>query len=201
MTKMTRNCIVSGAAIFISGLLLAGLIFHFSGLRHFPSRLADIYREEQIGLKVPGSREVQLNRVGAYGIYFHYSLVTAVVEPVQIPPALNCTLLSDSGQVIEAVQDYEPANRYWSKEGGGPATLIQSITVEEPGLYEFSCQYGGEYTGPVVQVSLGPNYVWEFIRISLKYIAAILGVFLSLTIPLLVGIALCCAGWILTRNR
>lgn len=200
MNKSARNCIVTALVVFIIGVLLAGVIFQFSGLRHFPSRLADIYREDQISLEVPGSREVQLNRTGAYGIYFRYSLVSAAIEPMQIPPKIDCTLSANSGRVIKGVPDYEPTNRYWSKKGGGPATLIMSVTVEEPGLYEFSCQQQGDYSGPVLQVSLGPNYAWEFIRISLTYIAAILGMILSFIVPLLVCIAFCCAALYFRRN-
>ena len=200
MNKIARNCVLNAMLVFLGGILAAGVIFHFSGLRYFPSSLADIYREDRIVLQVPGSKDVQLTRAGAYGIYFQYSLVSAALEPVHIPPAIDCSLKANTGQIIEGVPDYEPTNRYWSKKGGGPATLIKSVTIEEPGLYEFSCQHQGDYSGPALQVSLGPNYAWEFIRISLKNILAILGMFLSVTVPLLVCIALFCAAWYFRRN-
>ena len=200
INKSARYCSGVGVVILLSGILLAGLIFNFSGLRQFPSRLADIYREDQISLTVPGSREVQLNRAGAYGIYYQYSLVAAAVESVQNPPELDCILKTDSGQTITGVPDYEPTNRYWSNKGGGPATLIQSITVEEPGKYEFSCQHPSDYSGADLRVTIGPNYAWEFIRVSLKYILAILGLFLSVTIPTVIGGFLIIAGLVAKKK-
>jgi hypothetical protein len=176
------------------------LIYQLSDLRSFPSRLADIYREEQHSLEVPGSRQIQLNRPGAYGIYFQYSLVKAAAEPVQLPPELACRLDSLSGEEIQGVPDYQPTNRYWSRQGGGPATLIQSISIEEPGLYEFSCQHPGDYGGPDLQVTIGPNYTWEFIRISLKVIPALVGIYLSLTIPVVVSICILITG-LLSREK
>jgi len=168
MNETTRNCMVTAAVVLIFGLLLSCVLFYLSDLDHFPSRLADIYREDRISLTLPGSREVQLNRAGAYGIYYQYSLMAITVDSIQNPPALICTLRSGSGQIIKGVADYEPSNRYWSKKGGGPATLIQSITVDEPGEYIFECTSQDDYLGSNVSVSLGPNYTWEFIRLVLK---------------------------------
>lgn len=193
--KPARNKMIwSALVVLLSGFLLAALICQFSGLRGFPSRLADIYREEQHSLTVPGSRHIQLNRPGAYGIYFQYSLVKAAVEPIQFPPELECRLDSLSGEEIRGVPDYQPSNRYWSRQGGGPATLIQSISIEDPGQYEFSCQHPGDYSGPDLQVTIGPNYTWEFIRTSLEVIPALVGIYLSLTIPVVVSICVLIAG-------
>lgn len=200
MNKSARYCYLAAAVTFLSGILLAGLIFHFSDLRQFPSRLADIYREPQISLEVPGSKEVQLNRTGVYGIYYEYSLVAASVEPMRVPPRLDCALESENGQIINGVPDYEPTNRYWSKKGGGPATLIQSITIENPGKYVFSCQHLNDYSGADVHVTIGPNYAWEFIRISLRYILALLGMYLSITVPLVISLILFCAGLLTKRD-
>ncbi len=200
MNKSARYCYMAAGVIIICGILLTGVIFRFSNLRQFPSRLADIYREPQISLEVPGSREVQLNSTGAYGIYYQYNLVAAAVESGKIPPELACELESETGLKIQGVPDYEPTNRYWSKKGGGPATLIQSITIEEPGRYEFSCQYPGDYTGPDIHVTIGPNYAWELIRISLKYILALLGMCLSVTTSLVISFILLFSGLMTKKN-
>jgi hypothetical protein len=201
MKKTTSTWFLTPLDILICGLLVTGGIFHISGLEQFPSHLADIYREEQISLAVPGSREVQLNRTGAYGIYYQVSLVTAVSEQVQIPPALDCQLESASGEIIKGVPDYEPSNRYWSKQGGGPATLIQSITVDQPGQYEFSCEHPGGYGGSEIQVTIGPNYTWEFIRVSLKYILAVVGMCLSILIPFVISLILFVIGRVVKRRN
>lgn len=201
MRNKSSKWFLPSFVILICGLLLSGGIFHISGLNQFPSRLADIYREDQISLAVPGSREVQLNRTGAYGIYYQVSLVTAVAEPVQIPPALDCQLESVSGRIIKGAADYEPTNRYWSKKGGGPATLIQSITIDEPGTYDFSCSHPADYEGPDIQVTIGPNYTWEFIRISLKYILALVGMCLSVMIPFVISLILFVIGWVMEKGK
>jgi len=200
MTKTTRDCMITAAIVFVCGVFFISLIFHFSGLRHFPSRLADIYREEQISLSVPGSKDVQLNRTGAYGVYYQYSLVAAAAAPVQNPPSLTCTLKSESGQIIQGVADHEPANRYWSKKGGGPATLIQSMTVDEPGEYTFGCVYKDDSSEPEVLVSLGPNYTWEFIRLALKNGLVLIGIILSLIGSFLVSAILIMAGIFHIKN-
>ena len=201
MRNNPRKWFLPAMVILVCGLLLSGGIFHISGLEQFPSRLADIYREDQISLAVPGSREVQLNRTGAYGIYYQVSLVTAVAEPLQIPPELDCELESMSGRIIQGVPDYEPTNRYWSKKGGGPATLIQSITIDEPGKYGFSCSHPADYEGPDIQVTIGPNYTWEFIRVSLKYILAVLGMCLSILIPFVISLILFVTGWVAKKRN
>lgn len=201
MKKTTSKWFLMSLFFLICGLLVTGGIFHISGLNQFPSRLADIYREEQISLAVPGSREVQLNRSGAYGIYYQVSLVSAVAEPVQIPPVLDCQLHSASGEIIKGVPDYEPSNRYWSKKGGGPATLIQSITIDEPGRYRFSCSHPVDYQGPGIQVTIGPNYTWEFFRVSSKYIIGVLGMCLSLLIPFVISLIMFVIGWVTKKKE
>ena len=194
MNETTRNCMITAAAVLIFGLFLSCVLLYLSDLDHFPSRLADIYREDRISLTSPGSREVQLNRTGVYGIYYQYSLMAVSADSVQYPPVLTCTLKSESGQLIKGVADYEPTNRYWSKKGGGPAILIQSITVEEPGEYTFRCVYQDDNMGPEVSVSLGPNYTWEFIRLALKSGPVLISIILSLTGSFLVSTILIMAG-------
>ena len=194
MNETTRSCMIAAAIVLVIGLLFAGLIFYISGLQYFPSLLADIYREDRIDLSVPGSKEVYLNRVGAYGIYFQYSLLADSVETNHIPPALECLLKSESGQSIRGVDDYEPSNRYWSKKSGGPATLIQSVRIDEPGAYSFECSYRENNKGEGVQVSLGPNYTWELIRLVLKFGLGIAGIILTLGGSILVSAILFLAG-------
>jgi len=200
MNETTWNCMIAAAIVLVIGMFLAGFIFYISGLQYFPSRLADIYREDQISLTVPGSKEVQLNRTGAYGIYYQYSLLTASADPIQNPPDLTCTLKSESGQLLEGVADYKPTNRYWSKIGGGPATLIQSITIDDPGEYTFECVKQDDNSVPDVLVSLGPNYTWEFIRLVLKNGVAVLGIILSLFSSVFLSLILVGAGIVEKKN-
>jgi hypothetical protein len=92
--------------------------------------------------------------------------------------------------------DYVPSNRYWENDNGGPAVLIQSISIDEPGEYRFSCQYPEGVSGPSFQVSLGPNYVWELIRMVLQNGLALLTVLFSLPAAILISIVLVLSGLI-----
>jgi hypothetical protein len=184
----------TAAVILLVGCAITGGILWLSDIRMIPSNLADIYREEQHSLTVPGSVDLRLNRVGAYGIYYHYGLVTSDWEEVQIPPEIECSLTSKTGKTSLGVKDYVPSNRFWEKNNGGPAVLIQSISVDEPGEYMFLCQYPEDITGPIFQISLGPNYVWEMIRVVLKNGPALLLFIFSLPAAILIVIVLFLAG-------
>jgi hypothetical protein len=187
-------CYAAAAMILLIGIAITVGIFCLSDLRMMPSKLADIYREEQHSLTVPGSMDLQLNRGGVYGIYFHYSLVTSAWEEVEIPPEIECSLTSETGKVSFGVLDHVPSNRFWEKNNGGPAVLIQSISVVEPGEFRFLCHYPEDAAGPSVQVSLGPNYAWEMIHLVLKNGLALLVLVFSLPTASLISIGLLLAG-------
>ena len=152
--------------IILGGVLISILLFRSSGIGTYPTLIADAYREEQHHLNVPGSRDINLTRTGAYGIYYEYSLVSSVYPDEGLPPAIDCSLISEStGTEIEAVPDYVKTNRYRSKDLH-TGVLIMSITVEEPDSYSFACNYQDSSTEPEIVVALGPNYIWEFLRVA-----------------------------------
>ena len=163
--------------ILLAGILISAVLFKHSGAAMYPSLIADAYREAQHHLTVPGAREVKLTRTGTYGIYFGHSPVTAAVDPrTKIPPAIDCSLTSQSsGAKIEAVPDYVETNRYWSKDRGGMRVLIMSLTVEKPDTYTFACDYQDGSPEPEIVVALGPNYFWEFLRLAWKMGIPLLG--------------------------
>jgi len=196
MKNTTSVWFTTAAVILLVGLATTGGILWLSDIRMIPSHLADIYREEQHSLTVPGSVELRLNRVGAYGIYYHYSLVTSAWEEVKIPPEIKCSLTSKTGKMNFGVKDYVPSNRFWEKNNGGPAVLIQSISIDEPGEYRFLCQYPENVAGPSLQISLGPNYVWEMIRVVLKFGPTLLLLIFSLPAAILIAVFLVVAGFI-----
>ncbi len=196
----SRTCYLAAAVIILVGIAFTAGIFWLSEIRMIPSNLADIYREEQHSLTVPGFVDLRLNRVGAYGIYYHYSLVTSAWEEVEIPPEIECSLVSETGKTSLGVLDYVPSNRFWEKYDGGPAVLIQSISVDEPGEYRFLCQYPEGVAGPSFQISLGPNYVWEMIRMVLKNGLALLLLIFSLPTAISVSGILLMAGLIASKG-
>jgi len=155
--------------IILGGVLISILLFRSSGIGTYPTLIADAYREEQHHLNVPGSRDINITRTGAYGIYYEYSLVSSVYPDEGLPPAIDCSLTSKStGTEIAAVPDYVETNRYWSKNHDHTGVLIMSITVEEPDSYTFACQYQDGRTESEISVALGPNYIWEFLRVAAR---------------------------------
>jgi len=163
--------------VFLSGILISTLLVKGAGMRHYPTMIADAYREKQHRLTVPGSKEVQLLRTGAYGLYYESSRVAASAEGYfKMPPEIQCTLTStSSGETIQGVPDYVETNRYWSKDKDGLGVLVMSLTVDEPGTYALACAYADDSTQPEITVALGPNYFWEFLRISGKIALPLLG--------------------------
>jgi len=162
--------------IFLGGVLISILLFSGSGIGTYPTLIADAYREEQHHLNVPGSRDINITRTGAYGIYYEYSLVSSVYPDEGLPPAIDCSLTSEStGTEIAAVPDYVETNRYRSKDLH-TGVLIMSITVNQPDSYTFACNYQDGRTGPEISVAIGPNYFWEFIRVAVRiFISSIAG--------------------------
>jgi len=162
--------------VFMLGLIISAWIFNNSGVTKFPAMISNAYSEEQHRLNVPGSKDVKLTRSGAYGIYYEYSQASVPVNHSNIPPAIDCTLTSKTTSIeLEAAPDYVETNRYWQKDGVNTGVLIMSITVDEPDTYQFACQYQNGNTGPEITVALGPNYIWEFLRLGWKAGLPLLG--------------------------
>jgi hypothetical protein len=174
--------------IVLFGLFISVWIMKDPGLGKYPAMIADAYHEEQHHLNVPGSRDVELTRSGAYGIYFEYSLVNSARYPNErMPPSIDCSLVSKStGAEIEAAPDYVDTNRYWSKGHDHTGVLIMSITVDKPDTFRFACQYQDGSTEPEIVVALGPNYIWEFLRVAWE-----------IGLPMLGGISILCGSLLL----
>lgn len=142
---------------------------------NYPKLITDAYKGSRHVLTVPGAKEVQLIRTGAYGIYFEHDLVSSIYPEIDIPPEINCALTSKvTGAVIDAVPDYVKTNRYRSRDLHA-GVLIMSITVNKPGNYTFACDYHDLRNEPEFMVALGPNYFWEFLRVIWKIGLPVLG--------------------------
>lgn len=187
---------------FLSGSLIAGLLFKHASINRYPALIANAYRDEQHHLMVPGDIEVALTRTGAYGIYFEHDLKSSTYPEIEIPPAIDCTLTSKStGAVIEAVPDYVETNRYRSRDLYS-GVLIMSLTVDKPGPYTFACDYQDGRTEPEIRVALGPNYFWEFLRVIGKIGLPVLGASSILCGSVLLVFLLLASGIvIMVRNR
>ena len=161
--------------VLLAGFLITSLLIKQSNISRYPATITKIYKEKQHYLTVPGSTEVKLTRTGAYGIYFEQYLPSSIYPDVETPPKINCTLTSKAtGATIEGVPDYIETNRYISKDLQ-TGVLIMSITIDQPGAYTFACCYQNGRNEPEFQVSLGPNYFWEFLNLIWKIGLPILG--------------------------
>jgi hypothetical protein len=171
------------ALIAIMGLCLSAWILGGAQLGKYPTLIAEAYDEQQHQLSVPGSKDVHLTRTGAYGIYYLYHPSASLAGTAPAPPALDCTLTSQSsGTKIKAVPDFVETNRYETSHGV-IGVLIMSATVKEPNTYTFACHYPDGEQHPKVTVALGPNYAWEFLRVAWK-----------LGLPLLGGLSVLCGS-------
>ena len=163
--------------------------------------LTEAYGEEQYRLNLPGSREVILTRIGAYGIYYENNPVSSNAEQINIPPAIKCSLTSQTtGKIIEASNDYVPGNRYWLQDRSMEAVLVMSISVNKADRYEFKCDYMNDKTGPQLTVALGPNYIWEFIRVAGMIIFPLFNGIVLVCSSNLIGIILIIVGVIKQRT-
>ncbi len=66
--------------------------------------------------------------------------------------------------------DYVKTNNYSSKDRERVGMLIRSITIDEPGIYTFSCRYADGRWQPEIVLTVGPNFVWEFFGIAARTI-------------------------------
>lgn len=173
--------------VILGGVMASAWILKDAGLSRYPEMISASYRQAQVHLAVPGVTEAKLTRQGAYGIYYVYNPATIQLENLEMPPAIECTLTSQStGAERAATPDYVDTNRYWTKDQTRTGVLIQSITVQHADTYTFACRYQDGRATPEIEVALGPNYLWEFMKVTGK-----------LAQPLLAGIGVLCGTFLL----
>jgi hypothetical protein len=163
--------------VILFGALISVWYLVDRGIGNYPAMITDAYDEEQHHLSVPGSVDVNLVRKGVYSIYYEINPRSAVVNyPNIMPPAIECSLVSKStGAKTQAAPDYVETNRYWSKDQDRLGVLIMSLTVDEPDTYTFACNYEDGRSEPNILVALGPNYVWEFLKVAGKISLSLFG--------------------------
>ena len=124
---------------------------------------------------VPGSAEIHFPKTGGYAVYYEYrSIVDGVrYDRSKYPPDIDCQLTSKAtGEDIPLAPDYIEGNKYETQERVG--VLINHISIDQPGVYNFSCQYSDGRTYPRIVLAVGPNIVWEFFNVAVKPVAAII---------------------------
>jgi hypothetical protein len=156
---------------------LGATLLVYANVPKLPGALEGIGINDLTQVIVPGSEDVYFPKVGAYAVYYEYRSVIDGVSYVRdkYPPLIKCRLASKAtGEDIELASNYIEGNMYATQNDERAGVLIKSISINQPGVYTFSCQYpdGREYPKSVMAV--GPNIVWEFFNIAAKPVAALL---------------------------
>jgi hypothetical protein len=138
---------------------------------------------EALGVKnltqvvVPGSADVSFPKKGAYAVYYEYRSVIDGVSYArdEYPPIMRCQLRSKaSGEAVKLEPTNVQGNVYITQNPHRAGVMYKQISIDQPGVYTFSCQYTNGETIPKSVMAVGPNIAWEFFNIALKPIAAIL---------------------------
>ena len=125
---------------------------------------------------VPGSADIAFPKAGAYAVYHEYR---SSVEGVRYDgysrrPSMDCSLTSQAtGDEIALDLNYIEGHKYETPDRAG--VHLESIRIDQPGVYRFSCQYADGRTGPRMVMAVGPNIALEFLNVAAKPVAAILG--------------------------
>jgi hypothetical protein len=123
---------------------------------------------------VPGSAEIHFPKAGAYAVYYEYrSFVDGVsYYRGEYLPSMRCQLTSKStGKAVKLAHSEVKGNVY--SYPGRAAVMFKQISIDQPGIYDFSCQYPDGRSYPQNVMAVGPNLVYEFFNVALKPIAAV----------------------------
>ena len=142
---------------------------------------------------VPGSAEIHFPKAGAYAVYYEYR---SVVDGVSYsrderPPGLTCQLRSIStGEAVALAPTTVEGDMYTYPERAG--VMFRRISIDQPGVYNFSCHYTDGRTYPRIALAVGPNILREFLSgIAKPGAAVICG---SLVLVLACGISMLIIG-------
>ena len=146
-------------------------------LPNLPGALDAVGIQNLTPVLVPGSKDINFPKAGAYAVYYEYhSIFNGVIySKNQYPPDLICQLnAKTTGESIELTRNYYiEGNVYTTQNGERSGVHFLSITIEKPGLYTFACQYPNGNTQPKIVLAVGPNIVWEFLNIAVRPIASV----------------------------
>jgi hypothetical protein len=155
-------CLVTAFIIYVS----------FPGL---PGALDDLDIKNLTQVVVPGSADIHFPESGAYAVYYEYrSIIDGVsYHGNEYLPGMRCQLSSKStGESVKLDYSTVQGNVYTYPNRAG--VMFKRISIDQPGSYNFSCQYPDGRTYPKIVMAVGPNLIWEFFNVALKPIGAML---------------------------
>lgn len=174
--KPTRWYYVLAILIPIFACVGTGLIV-YGNVPKLPGALEDLGIKNLTQVVVPGSEEIQFPESGAYAVYYEYRSVIDGVSYSrdEYPPSLSCQLRSKStGESVKLAPSTVEGNVYTTHDPERAGVMFKRISIDQPGIYNFSCLYPDGRSSPKSVMAVGPNLVWEFFNVAIKPIAATL---------------------------
>jgi hypothetical protein len=163
---------------------------------------------EALGVKnltqvvVPGSAEIHFPKSGAYAVYYEYRSVIDGVSYFrdEYPPSMRCQLRSKrTGEAVKLAPSTVQGNVYTTHYPERAGVMFKRISIDQPGVYNFSCQYPDGKSYPKNVMAVGPNLVLEFFNVALKPIAAMLfGTFVFVCVS---GISILIIGFVAFKRH
>ncbi len=172
--KPTRWSYVLALLIPIFSCLGTASIVH-RNVPKLPGALDALSVNKLTQVVIPGSAEIQFPESGAYAVYYEYRSDIDGVSYArdEIPPRMNCQLRSiGTGEAVMLAHSNVEGNVYVYPERAG--VMFKRIDIDQPGVYNFSCQYPDGRSYPKNVMAVGPNLVLEFFNAARKPIAAML---------------------------
>lgn len=161
----------AGLLVIVLGWVAAAVVLVVT-VRACRDAIAAANLGPQQKIEVPGTAELELEREGAYGIY--YEGHRGAYVQAAWPPRLDCHLTAKAtGADVPLTPDYAPGNRYSTRDSA-QGVLIYSTTVPAAGRYTLSCE-DPVGTGTAHTVAIGPNYVFEVLRLAWRVGGYLLG--------------------------
>ena len=172
--KPTRWYYVLAIFIPIFACLVTAFIV-YGNVPKLPGALDDLGVKNLTQVVVPGSAQIHFPESGAYAVYYEYRSVIDGVSYYgnEYPPSMRCHLSSKStGESVKLDYSTVEGDVYTYPKRAG--VMFKRISIDQPGFYNFSCQYPDGRSYPKIVMAVGPNLVWEFFNVALKPIASVL---------------------------
>jgi hypothetical protein len=173
--KPSRWYYVLALLLPVCACLGTGLLV-YPNVPKLPGALEAVGIENLTQVTVPGSAEIYFPKAGAYAVYYEYRGALDGVKYMRgkTPPSLSCQLTSKaSGVDVAVTTEYIEDNDYFTRNHERAGVLIRSITIRDPGVYNFSCRYPAGRTSPPIVLAVGPNVNYELLNVLVKWLAAL----------------------------
>jgi hypothetical protein len=174
--KLKPTCWYYVLAILIPIFACLGTaLLVYATVRELPGALEATGIHNLTQVVVPGSAEVHFPKSGAYAVYYEYR---GVIDGVNYfrdegPPSMRCQLRSsETGEAVTLDPSTVKGDVYTYPERAG--VMFKRISIDQPGVYTFSCDYTDGRTYPRIVLAVGPNILREFFNGVAKPVAAII---------------------------